>query len=378
MSGLFVHDHKFPKDSNGCYYYSYGFDKEFFGRYINIFNDLSVIGREVECNEATEEKVEKDIDFLTIKNLKSLKRKFIRKLIDNKILEADYVVIRLPSILGMYVARRAEKLKKPYLIEVVGCYWDGIIYKGKTKLPQAAIITYLMKKTIKKANYVVYVTENFLQKRYPTNGKTINCSNVTLKDVRDEDITKRLNLIDDNKNNKKILGTCATIDVIYKGQADVLKAISILKKEGIMVEYQLVGGGSTTYLKQIAEQLGVLDQINFIGTLKHDEVFKWLEEIDLYVHPSKQEGLSRAIIEAMSKGCPIFGADAGGIHEQIDEEFIFEKGNIESIISIFKEFSIETMKNQAIRNHNESRKYIKSTLYKKRNDFFNKFILENK
>ena len=42
-----------------------------------------------------------------------------------------------------------------------------------------------------------------------------------------------------------------------------------------------------------------------------------------------------------------------------------------------KEFSSKTMKEQAVKNHNESKKYIKSKLYKKRSDFFNQFISEN-
>src|SRR5699024_11881437 len=102
---------------------------------------------------------------------------------------------------------------------------------------------------------------------------------------------------------------------------------------------------------------GISNRIKFKGTLEHKDVFRWLESIDFYDHQSKQEGLSRAIIEAMSKGCPIFEANAGGIHELIDKEFIFDKGNVNQIYNIFKSFSKYEISEQAINNYNNSKKY---------------------
>ena len=381
MRGLFIHDHKFPK-GNGSYYYSYGFDKEFFSRYLSIFDELEVIGRQVEARDATKKDsniIQSDISFFTFKSLKQLLSKKTRNVFKNKIIQSEYVVIRVPSIFGLYGAFIARKYNKPYIIEVVGCAWDAIIHKGSSKIFAATIITYLTKLIVKKANYVIYVTEEFLERRYPTKGNYIACSNVTLNSVNDADINNRLEMIDKiDLNNKLIFGTCATIDVVYKGQEDVMKVIHKLVKEGYNIEYQLVGGGNKKYLESVARKLGISNRVKFIGTLEHKEVFRWLESIDFYVHPSKQEGLSRAIIEAMSKGCPIFAANAGGIHELIDKEFIFDKGNVNQIYNIFKSFSKYEMSEQAINNYNNSKKYLKPLLYQRRNEFYNKFKNESK
>ncbi|AOY75603.1 glycosyltransferase [Clostridium formicaceticum] len=380
MVGLFVHDHRFPKIGDD-YYFSYGFDEEFFNRYVSIFGSIEIIGRETIVDNGKYDRnnlVDKRIKLTTIKNLKELKEKDIREKIKERIQQSDYIVIRMPSILGIYAAKWAKKYRKPYLTEVVGCAWDAIANKGIRHFPEALVVMYLMKKIVADSKYVVYVTEEFLQRRYPTKGKTIACSNVTLESVAQDDLIERLKKIENiDFRNKIVLGTCATIDVVYKGQEDVIKAIAILKREGYDIKYQLVGGGSKEYLKKNAIENGVLDQIEFIGSLKHEDVFKWLDNIDIYVHPSKQEGLSRAIIEAMSKGCPIFGADAGGIHEQIDDQFIFEKGNVNDICSIFKQFNIDIMKEQAIKNHEKSKQYLKKILYSRRESFFKNFIEEN-
>jgi glycosyltransferase involved in cell wall biosynthesis len=379
MIGLFIHDHKFPKNGD-YYYYSYGFDEAFFNRYLSIFDSLGIIGRENKTNQNTDDinLVDEEINFTTIENLRDLRNLETREKIKNEIKKSDYIVIRLPSILGLYAAKWARKYRKPYLIEVVGCAWDAIANKGLKHIPSALLIMYLMKKAILNSDYVVYVTEEFLQKRYPTKGEWVACSNVTLEDVNIKDLEDRLNKIEKIDLNEKVtIGTCATIDVVYKGQEDVIKAISQLKRDGYQLEYQLVGGGSSEYLSNVAQRYGVSDQVKFIGSLKHRDVFKWLESIDIYVHPSKQEGLSRAIIEAMSKGCPIFGANAGGINEQIDKDFIFDKGNVDEISRIFKNFSKNNMKEQAKKNHEKSKRYVKEKLYLRREEFFKKFIEEN-
>jgi len=381
MLGLFVHDHKFPK-TNNIFYHSYGFDGEFFNRYLSIFNRLTIIGREKEFIIPLEKEADKaptEVNFVTIKDLKQLKNKGVRDSLNKEIINSDFLVIRVPSILGLFAVKQARKYKKPYLIEVVGCSWDAIANKGFKNLIPAIGITYFTKKAIKSADYVVYVTEEFLEKRYPTKGKNIACSNVTLNSVNDDDLNARLQRIKQiNSKDKIVIGTCATVDVIYKGQQDVIAALARLKQEGYSnIEYQLVGGGDTVFLKNYAEKHQVSDQVIFLGALKHDLVFEWLEEIDLYVHPSKQEGLSRAIIEAMSKGCPVFGADAGGIHELIDDQYIFGKGNVQQICDIYKKINSENLREQAKKNHERSKKYLKSVLYSRREKFFNDFIKQS-
>ncbi|UMZ34200.1 glycosyltransferase [Priestia megaterium] len=379
MRGLFIHDHKFPLLKHK-YYHSYGFDREFFNRYLSMFDELAVIGRhshvEISSLNNSEEVCDK-VDFFTIGNLKDLRSGNLRKRIAEEIVKSDFLVIRVPSILGLYAVRMAIKYHKPFLIEVVGCAWDAIANKGFTKIIPAAVITYMMKRALRSAEYAVYVTEEFLEKRYPTQGKYIACSNVTLNSVEDVVLKERLSRIKSlNTNNKVVLGTCATVDVVYKGQQDVIAAIAKLKSEGHNIEYQLVGGGNTSYLKSIAEKYNVTDNVKFVGSLRHEEVFSWLDNIDVYVHPSKQEGLSRAIIEAMSRGCPIFGADAGGIHELIEKEYIFPKGDVQEICDIYNTFDKENMMQQARKNHENSKRYVKSVLYERRNNFFNNFIQE--
>ena len=80
-----------------------------------------------------------------------------------------------------------------------------------------------------------------------------------------------------------------------KGQHDVIRALGELKKRGdTNYEYQLVGLGDESFLRSIAKKYNVEDEVVFLGGKTHDEVFQWLDNIDIYVQPSYQEGLCRS------------------------------------------------------------------------------------
>ena len=115
------------------------------------------------------------------------------------------------------------------------------------------------------------------------------------------------------------------MDVKWKGQKYVIKAIADLKNKGITgIEYQLIGSGTGKKLIRYAKKLGVENEVKVIGALPHSEVWKWYDSIDVYVQPSFSEGLCRSIVEAMSRACPIICSDVGGNYELIEKDFLFQ------------------------------------------------------
>jgi glycosyltransferase involved in cell wall biosynthesis len=388
MKLLYAHDHKFYKYDNN--YYSNGsFPKEALCRYTNIFKNMKFVSRQVESDNKPHKMSlasTESVDFIKIPDFKSIKtyHKKIEaiKIINKEVKEADCVIARLPSSIGAIAVSCAKKNNKPYLIEVVACPWDALwnhSLKGKLLAPFIFITT---KKVVRNAQYVVYVTNEFLQNRYPTKGKNTNCSNVALTQFDDNILENRLEKISNmQEKDKIILGTTAAVDVRFKGQQYVIKALGKLKEQGITnFEYQLVGIGSQKYLKAVAKKYDVTEQVKFLGTMPHDKVFKWLETIDIYVQPSRQEGLPRALIEAMSRGIPAFGARTAGIPELLESEFIFSNTNknIDEICRILKMFDKNIMMQQAKKNYDESKKYDKGIIEERRKKFFGEFVVSLK
>lgn len=130
-------------------------------------------------------------------------------------------------------------------------------------------------------------------------------------------------------------------------------------------------------LKKLIKKYGLDKEVKIIGALPHDEVFKWLENIDIYIQPSYMEGLCRAIVEAMNKACPVICTDAGGNFELIEEKNIYKQRDIFGLINILENINNEELKKNAVFNYNKSKKYTANLLNEKRNIFYSKFMKEN-
>lgn len=222
------------------------------------------------------------------------------------------------------------------------------------------------------AAYSIYVTNDFLQRRYPTRGYSIGCSNVNITTGDETALQKRLEKIAVRGGILK-LGTVAAVNVRYKGQEYAIKALRRLRDRGIDIEYHLVGGGDNTFLRSLADKYGVGDRVFFHGLIPHDQVIPFLDEMDLYIQPSKQEGLPRALIEAMSRGCLSLGSRTAGIPELLDKKYIFRRGNVNDIVRILSKVDKNTLKEQALRNFEVAKQYDRNLLNRRRCEFMNLF-----
>lgn len=318
------------------------------------------------------------LDFVFLEKINSIKSLLVDKKENERIIEqavkkSDICVAHVPSYLGEATARIAKKHHKPCLNIVVGCPWDSYwnySFKGKLMAP---FRYFSLRKTQREAAYSIYVTNEFLQRRYPTKGYSIGCSDVAI-DIYDESILKeRLNSIFKNNKNKIKMATLAAVDVRYKGQEYVIRALPKLKQMGIDVEYHLVGGGDDSFLRSLADKLKVSDIVFFHGLMPHRLVLLFLDNMDLYIQPSKQEGLPRALIEAMSRGCLALGSRTGGIPELLEEKFLFRCGNVEDIVHIIAQINSNILMEQAVRNIEMSKQYNPNILKEKWYSFMNLF-----
>ena len=377
---LFVHDHTFVNNA-GNLYTTGSLNQRIMDRYKSWFGNVSVFATTREAGPEDSafirpENLVQGIRFdLVEKNYNIFYLLRIRKRIERAVKEADCVVVRM-SVLGTIAVHYARKHKISYMIEMVACPWDSLWHhsiKGKLFAPFMTIITKII---CKQASRVLYVTTEFLQRRYPTNGVQIGCSDVELTDINEAALNKRLLKIQqlDPKSPMKLC-TLANNNVKYKGQDIVIRSLPELKKQGYDFEYYLVGGGNPSRLQSIAKECGVSDKVHIIGPKPHDEIFELLDEMDIYLQPSLTEGLPRAVIEAMSRACPVIGSSTGGIPELIDGSYVFQKGNKKSLIrTIIQLMNKQQMIDQAKKNFLKSKNFD----LKKINDQRNKFYLEFK
>lgn len=370
------------KDKLGAYYTLGSYTDEVWNRYLELTDNLTICFRlskdilSKENAERTRKKiVRKEISVVELPDINSSKKLFFNFQIisefntslSNAVKKCDFAIIRQPD---KKIVTFLKKYRKPYLVEVVGPSFESLWYhswKGKMLALYSEIRT---KMIVKNAPWVIYVTQEYLQKRYPTNGRSLGCSDASIIMQEPLILEKRIKKIKRIKN-KLIIGTIGALHIKDKGQVYVIKALSMFKDKDI--EYQLVGDGNNLKLMNEAKRIGVSDKVFFLGRYSHERVLEWLQSIDVYIQPSLDEGMPRSVMEAMSVGLPIIASNVGGISELIEREMLVEPKNYREISNKINSLSEKRMIESATYNYKHSLQYNINSLAQKREGFYKEF-----
>jgi len=130
-----------------------------------------------------------------------------------------------------------------------------------------------------------------------------------------------------NKRNDNVIrvGTVKTleerygVDILIDAVSTVRDALRDLEAaEAERLRFIIVGGGSReSELKQKVRDLNLEDITTFTGQVPHKEVPRYLNELDVYVAPSRKESFGVAVLEASACGCPVIVSDVGGLPEVV-------------------------------------------------------------
>ncbi len=102
-----------------------------------------------------------------------------------------------------------------------------------------------------------------------------------------------------------------------KRVADVVKIFARFN-ETLNARLLLVGDGPDVGVaSQVAQDLGVADQIEFIGVV--DSIAPVLDAANLLLLPSETESFGLVALEAMASGVPVIASDVGGLPEVVEQ-----------------------------------------------------------
>jgi len=168
-----------------------------------------------------------------------------------------------------------------------------------------------------------------------TNGVDTNLFKPISSDAQKEELRLALKL-----PAKGFLVGCVGALRPVKDHEGLLKAFAVLKaRTGDLVSTEsylvLVGDGPLVpELRAMSNQLKIQDRVLFMG--RRDDVEKILRVTDVFVLNSKTEGMSYAILEAMSSGIPIVATDVGANRELIRqgvEGYLYTPGDLEGLVN---------------------------------------------
>lgn len=99
--------------------------------------------------------------------------------------------------------------------------------------------------------------------------------------------------------------------LVHKNAVDVLvRATAQIDTVHLLI---LGEGQLKDQLSALATELGVADRVHFAGYVSHEDMPKYFAASNIFVRPSRSEGLGSAFLEAMAAGLPIIATPVGGI-----------------------------------------------------------------
>ena len=106
-----------------------------------------------------------------------------------------------------------------------------------------------------------------------------------------------------------------------KGLEYTLEALAEAKKNGLKFQYNIIGEGAE-YERLIfaTHQLGLENEVKFMGKIPHEQIAEELLKSALYLQYSIQEGFCNSVLEAQAMGLLCIVSDAEGLPENVLDE----------------------------------------------------------
>lgn len=355
----------------------------FWARYLDVYERAILLARVRPIEKPPESWAKASgpgIDFIALPYFQGpgqflLKRLAIRRQLAD-VLQKPYAIhLRAPCAAITDEVWRLIDVQRPYGIEVVGDPWDAFA-PNAIKHPLSFIFrrwfARILRQQCAQADAAAYVTEKALQCRYPppAGAFTTHYSSITLK--KDEIVPEPREY--EASSEPLELIAVGTMRQMYKGHDILLEAVAANLQDGLDIRLSLLGGGEyQPFLENLAQELGIADSVDFTGHIsKREEVLRRLDNASCFVMPSRQEGLPKAMIEAMARALPCIGTEVGGIPELIPDEYVVPPDDVKALAEKIREVVTdpEGMTAMSKRNLEKAREYEQNVLRRRRQEFY--------
>lgn len=369
-------------DTNGDVWSDTGeYGYTFWARYLEVFTEVQVVARIYPRDGRTlAARVEgPGISVRGLPGYSSVAEFFLnqwkmRARLKSVVNQNAVYIARVPGLIGTLLIRELQSVNKPFALEVVGDPYD-VFSPGASRHRLRRLYRWWFSRQLRtqcrEASATAYVTEFALQRRYPPSPHVFSThySSVELPDAAFVPCPRPFR----NKVGSRLISV-GSMNHFYKAQDILIRAVELLVTQGFNVELILVGDGRYRNVHEhYVRSKGLSNRVLFTGMLPAGEaVRQQLDRADIFVLPSRQEGLPRAMIEAMARALPCIGSTVGGIPELLDEEYLVPPNTVEGLAERIRGIitSTERMRLMSEQNLARAQAYREENLKKRRSEFY--------
>lgn len=377
-------DNRYNRTPDGAVWSQAQYTYSFWMPYLSVFERVRVVGRVREVATVPSDWKRADGERVSIAPVPHylgpwqylLQSRQVQRAARNAVGKSDAVILRVcSSQIALCVEPLLHQTNHPYGLEVVGDPYD-IFAPGAVRHSLSPFFRWWFPRQLRRqcagATAVAYVTEHALQRRYPPaqNIFSTHYSDVELPDSA---------FVSAPRSPRQgatafTLVTVGSLAQMYKAPDVLIDAVAACVQEGLNLKLVLIGDGKhRAELEARVAKLGLGKRICFRGQLTVGEpVRRQLDQADVFVLPSKTEGLPRAMLEAMARGLPCIGSTVGGIPELLLPEDIVPPGDVAALAYKIRQVvtDSERMARMSDRNLEKAKEYREEALYERRKKFY--------
>lgn len=172
---------------------------------------------------------------------------------------------------------------------------------------------WLVRQTLRKSVRIISNSDALLESAAKTFGKDILHKSITIPNGID---LSEFNELDTDPHNSApfLLGVGQLKHI--KGFDILIETFALVKPHFPDIKLILIGDGpERAKLMNLSRKLNLEESIIFRGTLKHEEIPKYLLDCELLIMPSRKEAFGIVILEAMAAKKAVIARDVGGVSE---------------------------------------------------------------
>jgi len=392
-------DNRYHISPDGKVWSQAGMARSFWERYLDVFDNVHILARGVYVSAPKEDWQEvtgPNIRLHPLPNFVGPKEYLkqynqLKATIHAAVPRQGAVIMRVGSQIANLFEDRLNKVKYPFGLEVIGDPYE-VFAPGVVDHPLRTLFRWhfsrRLKKQCERAIGVAYVTRHSLQKRYPSKKHEASVSDVDLSSeaIRYFRPSTHFSTIELEASSIREHGrvfvnegrfrviTVGSLAQMYKGIDVLIQATALCQQANFQLEVFVAGEGIyKNHLQRLAESLGVSNHIHFLGQVTPGKkIRELLDSGDLFVLPSRTEGLPRALIEAMARALPCIGSSVGGIPELLNESEMVKPGDPGALARKMQEVLANSSRMDALSKQNRvcAMDYMDSVLRARRRNFY--------
>jgi glycosyltransferase involved in cell wall biosynthesis len=325
------------------------FASSYWQRYLDVFDTVQVVARVRPVEKASpgmQQVNNAQISFTAlpyyvgpVEYLK--KAKAVQQTAQSAFKPGDAVMLYSASPICMALKHHLDALQYPYGIYLIADPHD-VFAPGAVLHPTRPFFRWWVprqtRQLCREATVAGYITDYALQRRYPPAEAqfTNTFSMAELPEAAFVTVPRTYPA----QTRPMTLVTVGAMDQLYKAQDVLIAAVAqCVNQYQLDLQLAFVGDGQhRAALAAQAQNLGMGDRIKFYGQMTAgEEVRAVLDQSDLFMLPSRQEGLPRAMQEAMARALPCIGSTVGGIPELLSEEDLVPPDNLQTLADKIRE-----------------------------------------